>query len=135
MENNLGSALANAVLARTSPLAVRPNPLTTAPVPFRKKARSSRAAFGGFVVTRRCYRLLLFQETQLNQSGGERGIRTPTPITAFHSKTANFQQIRAFCLFTREPSNYNQLVTMLYLIRFILFTVVIDCECVSIGKL
>ena len=34
-----------ALSCSTSPAAVRPNPLTTAPVPFRKKARSSRAAF------------------------------------------------------------------------------------------
>jgi hypothetical protein len=38
-------AVTNALSCSTSPAAVRPNPLTTAPVPFRKKARSSRAAF------------------------------------------------------------------------------------------
>ena len=37
--------MTNALSCSTSPAAVRPNPLTTAPVPFRKKARSSRAAF------------------------------------------------------------------------------------------
>jgi hypothetical protein len=38
-------AATNTLSFSTSPDAVRPNPLTTAPVPFRKKARSSRAAF------------------------------------------------------------------------------------------
>jgi hypothetical protein len=38
-------AVTNALSCSTSPAAVRPNPLTTAPFPFRKKARSSRAAF------------------------------------------------------------------------------------------
>ena len=37
--------MTNALSCSTSPAAVRPNPLTTAPVPFRKKARPSRAAF------------------------------------------------------------------------------------------
>jgi len=44
-ENKFGSAVTNALSCSTSPATVRPNPLTTAPVPFRKKARSSRAAF------------------------------------------------------------------------------------------
>jgi len=35
----------NTLSCSSSPAAVRPNPLTTAPVPFRKKARPSRAAF------------------------------------------------------------------------------------------
>jgi hypothetical protein len=35
------SAVTNALSCSTSPSAVRPNPLTTAPVPFRKKARPS----------------------------------------------------------------------------------------------
>ena len=39
------TAVTSALSCSTSPAAVRPNPLTTAPVPFRKKARSSRAAF------------------------------------------------------------------------------------------
>jgi hypothetical protein len=38
-------AVTNALSCSTSPAAVRPNPLTTAPVPFRKKARPSRPAF------------------------------------------------------------------------------------------
>jgi hypothetical protein len=38
-------AVTNALSCCSSPAAVRPNPLTTAPVPFRKKAHSSRAAF------------------------------------------------------------------------------------------
>ena len=38
-------AVTNALSCCSSPAAVRPNPLTTAPVPFHKKARSSRAAF------------------------------------------------------------------------------------------
>jgi hypothetical protein len=38
-------AVTSALSCSTSPAAVRPNPLTTAPVQFRKKARSSRAAF------------------------------------------------------------------------------------------
>jgi hypothetical protein len=37
-------AVTNALSCSTSPAAVQPIPLTTAPVPFRKKARSSRAA-------------------------------------------------------------------------------------------
>ena len=38
-------AVTNALSCSSATAAVRPNPLTTAPVPFRKKARSSRAAF------------------------------------------------------------------------------------------
>jgi hypothetical protein len=38
------SGVTSALSCSTSPAAVRPNPLTTAPVPFRKKARSSRTA-------------------------------------------------------------------------------------------
>jgi hypothetical protein len=38
-------AVTNALSCCSSPAAVRPNPLTTAPVPFRKKARPSRAAY------------------------------------------------------------------------------------------
>jgi hypothetical protein len=38
-------AMTNALSSSTSPADVRPNPLTNAPVPFCKKARSSRAAF------------------------------------------------------------------------------------------
>ena len=45
IKQTLASAVTNALSCSTSPGAVRPNPLTTAPVPFRKKARSSRAAF------------------------------------------------------------------------------------------
>ena len=43
--NKRVSAVTNALSCSTSPAAVRPNPLTTAPVTFRKKARSSRASF------------------------------------------------------------------------------------------
>jgi hypothetical protein len=46
-ENNLMQkqiAVTNALSCSSSPAAVQPIPLTTAPVPFRKKARSSRAA-------------------------------------------------------------------------------------------
>jgi hypothetical protein len=39
------TAVTTAPSCSTSPAAVRANPLTTAPVPFRKKARSSRAVF------------------------------------------------------------------------------------------
>jgi len=38
-------AVTNALSCSTSRAAVRPNPLTTRPDSFRKKARSSRAAF------------------------------------------------------------------------------------------
>jgi hypothetical protein len=44
-KRNLITAVTNALSCSTSTAAVRPNPLTTAPFPFRKKARSSRAAF------------------------------------------------------------------------------------------
>jgi hypothetical protein len=44
LENKFGSAVTSALSCSTSPSAVRPSPLTTAPVPFHKKARSSRAA-------------------------------------------------------------------------------------------
>jgi hypothetical protein len=36
-ENKFGSAVTNALSCSSSPAAVRPSPLTTAPVPFRKK--------------------------------------------------------------------------------------------------
>ena len=39
------TAVTNVLSCCSSPGAVRPNPLTTAPVPFRKNARPSRAAF------------------------------------------------------------------------------------------
>ena len=42
---NFEPAVTSALSYSTSAAAVRPSPLTTAPVPFRKKARSSRAAF------------------------------------------------------------------------------------------
>jgi hypothetical protein len=47
LEDNLThkqTAVTSVLSCSTSPAAVRPNPLTTAPVPFRKKALSSRAA-------------------------------------------------------------------------------------------
>jgi hypothetical protein len=44
-ENKFGFTVTNTLSCSTSPAAVRPNPLTTAPVPFRNKARPSRAAF------------------------------------------------------------------------------------------
>jgi len=50
------SAVTNALSCSTSPAAVRPNLLTTAPVPFRKKARSPRAAIQ-MPNDRRAYRL------------------------------------------------------------------------------
>jgi hypothetical protein len=46
------SAVTDALSCSISPTAVRPNPLTTAPVPFRKKARPSRAAFSFRIIGR-----------------------------------------------------------------------------------
>jgi hypothetical protein len=44
-EKHIPFAVTNAFSCSTSPAVIRPNPLTTAPVPFHKKARSSRATF------------------------------------------------------------------------------------------